>query len=69
VDHKLTDAEITAPVWLTNDGISSVTATITFNELHSVLTDLLAVLKSLSEDIPNQLAGKLKAQGDASERV
>jgi hypothetical protein len=35
VDRKIADAEITAPVWLTNHGISSTEASVTFDELHS----------------------------------
>jgi hypothetical protein len=58
VDRKVSNIDITAPVWLTNDGISSTTATITFVQLHSVLNDLLDILKSLTEDIPNQVAGR-----------
>jgi hypothetical protein len=48
VDLKIADAEITAPVWLTNNEISSTKASVTFGELHSVLTELLAIFKSLS---------------------
>jgi hypothetical protein len=49
VDKKIPDADITAPVWLTNNGISSTKASVTFDELHSVLTELLAIFKSLAE--------------------
>jgi hypothetical protein len=49
VDVTIADAEITAPVWLTNYGISSANASVTFEELHSLLTDLLKIFKSLSE--------------------
>jgi hypothetical protein len=43
-----TDADITAPVWLTNQGISSTRASVTFDELHSLLSDLLKIFKTLS---------------------
>jgi hypothetical protein len=39
------DAAITAPVWLTNVKISCREASITFEELHSFLSELLALLK------------------------
>jgi hypothetical protein len=46
VDPKVGDAAITAPVWLTNVEISCREASITFEELHSFLSELLALLKS-----------------------
>jgi hypothetical protein len=62
----LADAEVTAPVWLTNQGISCSTyalrqapaASITFEEVHSFLTSLLDTLKFLSEDLPNAVKAK-----------
>jgi hypothetical protein len=44
-----TDADITAPVWRTNHGMSSTRASVTFNELHSLLSDLLKIFKTLSK--------------------
>lgn len=45
---------ITAPVWLTNTGISSETATVTWLELHSVLTEQQEALKFFAEDLPTK---------------
>ena len=56
IDPKISSAEITAPVWVTNQGISSTTASISFNELQSVLIDLRDALKFLAEDLPNKFA-------------
>jgi hypothetical protein len=47
VNRKIANAKITAPVWLTNQGISSANENITFGELHSLLNDLLNIFKSL----------------------
>ena len=49
-------AEITAPVWLTNSGIESTRATISYTELASVLKDLIKDLKFFSEDFPKQVS-------------
>jgi len=43
------DAEIIAPVWLTNEGVSCADASITFEELHSFLIDLQNLFKSFAE--------------------
>ena len=64
---RLTDAEVTAPVWLTNHGISSTKASISFVELHSLLTEPLESLKFLSEDLPNQITEGRRAAGKTSE--
>ncbi len=48
VDPNKTDADITAPVWLTNHGISSTETSVTFDELHSLLSDLRKIFESLS---------------------
>lgn len=63
LDFRIANDDICAPVWLTNEGISSTAATMTFDELHFVLSDLVSVLKSLTEDVPNQMAGRSTAQG------
>ena len=66
VNYKRTDAEITAPVWLTDHGLSSVRASVTFDELHSFLTSLLDALKFLSEDLPRQVIARRQKEGEAS---
>jgi hypothetical protein len=38
INPNKTDADITAPVWLTNYGMSSTRASVTFDELHSLLS-------------------------------
>jgi hypothetical protein len=43
---EVDDKGIVAPVWLTNTGISCMTAEITFGEVHSYLTDLLKLFTS-----------------------
>jgi hypothetical protein len=43
--------DFTAPVWITNTGISSTKATVSFEELHSFLSKWLGVLKGASDDL------------------
>ncbi|WP_428484601.1 hypothetical protein [Rhodopila sp.] len=47
--------DITAPVWLTNTGISAERATVTWIELHSVLTAQQEALKYVAETLPNKI--------------
>jgi hypothetical protein len=54
VAKKLANADITAPVWLTNEGISSEKASVTFDELHSVLSSLLDALRFFAVDFPKR---------------
>jgi hypothetical protein len=54
--------DITAPVWLTNEGIECTTATITFRELETALGDLLANLKFVAEDLPRKAAERRQAE-------
>jgi hypothetical protein len=63
VSSKVLDAEITAPVWLTNQGISSRTASVTFDELHSILGSLRDALKFFAEDMPNRYIALQKGKG------
>jgi hypothetical protein len=42
-DLKNPTVDLISPVWLTNTAIASSRAVVTFDELHSVLTDLLSV--------------------------
>jgi hypothetical protein len=60
MDPRIGSTEITAPVWLTNQGISSTAASVSFDELHAVLTDLRGSLKFLAEDFPNKFAALQK---------
>ena len=53
--------DITAPVWLANTGISAETATITWVELHSVLTEQQEALKFFAEGLPNRIVEVRKA--------
>jgi hypothetical protein len=62
INPAVSNAEITAPVWLTNQGVSSTTASVSFDELHSVLIDLRDSLKFLAEDLPNRFAAFQKGQ-------
>jgi hypothetical protein len=41
-------SNIVAPVWLTNVDISSTIASVTFDELHSLLRELLGILQTVS---------------------
>ncbi len=62
---KMAAEDITAPVWLTNTGISAETATVTWLEIHSVLTEQQEALKFFAEDLPNQFIEKRKATEQA----
>jgi hypothetical protein len=57
--------DITAPVWLANTGISAETATITWVELHSVLTEQQEALKFFAEALPNKFIEMQKAAEQA----
>jgi hypothetical protein len=66
VSPKVGAEDITAPVWLTNTGISAEPATITWVELHSVLTEQQEALKFLAVGLPNKIVEKQKAAGQAT---
>jgi hypothetical protein len=66
IDSKISSAEITAPVWLTNQGLSPTTASVSFDELHSVLIDLREALKFLAEDLPNKFTAAQKERQEKS---
>jgi hypothetical protein len=53
--------DVTAPVWLTNDGIECINASVSFTEVHSVLIDLLSALEFFSTDLPTQLVERRSA--------
>ena len=59
---KMAAEDITAPVWLTNTGISSETATVTWLELHGVLTKQQEALKFFAEDLPHKVVERRKAE-------
>lgn len=61
VDPKVAAEDITAPVWLTNIGISSEKATVTWVELYSVLTEQQEALKFFADDLPHKLVGMRSA--------
>jgi hypothetical protein len=42
---KTKNTDITAPVWITNEGVSSVPASVTFQEFHAVLTELIQAVE------------------------
>ena len=48
VDPAIVNTDITAPVWLTNEGISSSVASVRFEELHSFLTDLVKIFATVA---------------------
>jgi hypothetical protein len=62
LDIKVAPAEITAPVWLTNKGIESKVAAVTFRELHAALEGLVSALKFFGEDLPNQALERAAAK-------
>jgi hypothetical protein len=64
MNPAISNAEITAPVWLTKQGISSTTASVSFDELHAVLIDLRGSLKFLAEDLPNEFAALQKERSE-----
>jgi hypothetical protein len=51
---KMAAEDITAPVWLTNTGISAEPATVTWVEIHSVLTEQQEALKFFAEGLPHK---------------
>ena len=53
--------DITAPVWLTNAGISAETATVTWVEIQNVLTKQQEALRFFAEDLPHKLVEMRKA--------
>lgn len=55
--------DITAPVWLTNTGLSAETAVVTWKELHTVLSEHQKALKFLAEDMPQEFAKRQKDAG------
>jgi hypothetical protein len=63
-DKETPSAELTAPVWLTNTGIESTKASVSYAELHSALAALLSVLKLLSEDLPRQAVERQRAKSE-----
>ena len=48
IDTKITNSDITAPVWLTNNDICCTKASVSYLKLHSLLNDLLSIVKRLS---------------------
>ena len=58
---KIAAEDITAPVWLANTGISAETATVTWAEVHSVLTEQQEALKFFTEGLPNKIVEMRKA--------
>lgn len=65
VSPKKAAEDITAPVWLANTGISAETATISWVELHSVLTEQQDSLKYFAEGLPNEIVEMRKAAEQA----
>jgi hypothetical protein len=65
MSSKMAAENITAPVWLTNTGISAETATVTWAELHSVLTEQQEALKFFAEDLPHKVVDARKAAEQA----
>ena len=57
--------DITAPVWLANTGIAAETATVTWAELHSVLTEQQEALKFLTAGLPSKIVEMRKAAEQA----
>lgn len=57
-----TTEDITAPVWLTNDGIECTRATVTFDELHAVLLELLSGLRFYAEELPAKYQERQRAE-------
>lgn len=52
---RMAPENITAPVWLTNTGISSQKATVTWMELYNALAEQQRTLKFLGEDLPHKV--------------
>lgn len=69
MSHNTAAADIVAPVWLTNTGISSEKVTVSWEELCSVLTKQHDALKFFCEDAPRNFVKKQRPtnQGDADE--
>lgn len=55
ISPNMAAEDITAPVWLTNTGISAETATLTWLEMHTLLTEQQEVLKFFAEDLPRKV--------------
>jgi hypothetical protein len=55
-------ADISAPVWLTNDKISCTKTSLGFDELHSSLADMLSELRFVAEELPRKLI-EMRNQG------
>jgi hypothetical protein len=66
LSSKMAAEDITAPVWLSNTGISAVPATITWVELHIVLTEQQEALKYFAEGLPNKIVEMRKAEEQAN---
>lgn len=64
---SLPSAEITAPIWVTNQGLESTSVSVTFEELHSVMVDLLSALRFFAEELPKQIVEDKKAENCAGE--
>jgi len=54
---KAAKADITAPVWITNTGVSCARASITFDELHGCLQDLYSAWTFFAEELAAKVAG------------
>jgi len=52
---KMVADKITAPVWLTNTGISSEKITVTWRELHGLIKEQQQALKFFSEELPSKV--------------
>jgi hypothetical protein len=69
---KMAAEDITAPVWLTNTGISSEKATVTWGELYGVLTKQQEALKFFADDLPRKLvetrSAATQANGDGEQK-
>ena len=66
-EPSLPSAEITAPIWVTNQGLESTSASVTFEELHSMMVDLLSALRFFAEELPRQIVEDRKAASSAGE--
>lgn len=63
---KIAAEDITAPVWLTNTGISAEKATVTWEELYSVLTAQQEALKFFADDLPRKIVEMRRAATQAN---
>jgi hypothetical protein len=62
IDDNLAPADITAPVWLTNRGISSTQANVSYQELHSTMTHLLSLLRVFADETPRRFVERRDAK-------